>query len=64
MLVHDFDPVTMFCRKCGVAAERVVDGYRDDCTNAENVQGISHIRSAQRLTAKLNVLRLINPRIS
>lgn len=44
---HDMDAFTMFCIKCGKAAGQIVNG-KLQCTTADNVFGMSHLRALQR----------------
>lgn len=46
-MLHDMDPVTWFCKRCGAALEQIEAGL--PCAEGENVTGISHRIAARRL---------------
>ncbi len=46
---HDFDPFTMWCKRCGIAASEAVDSNRDCVASGANVTGISHLVRGHRL---------------
>lgn len=44
---HDFDTLTMFCRKCGMSMYDVVS-ERTGCNDGPSVVGITHLIAARR----------------
>jgi hypothetical protein len=40
---HDFDLITGWCKRCGIAREHAVDSNKDCIASAENVTAISHL---------------------
>ncbi len=40
---HDFDLVSGWCKRCGIAREHAVDSDLDCIASAENVTAISHL---------------------
>ncbi len=61
--LHDFDQVTRWCKRCGIAAsEAAVNSDKGCIANAENVTAISHIVRGHQLKSSLAALILLERR--
>lgn len=49
-LVHTWDEVTSFCRRCGCSRIQWVEAG-NGCTSADNVVGVSHVLAHRRMSA-------------
>ena len=46
---HDFDLVSGWCKRCGIAREHAVDSNSDCIEDSENVTAISHLVRGSKL---------------